>query len=81
MQRVSVLSLFLLQTDCSHQRDEFKEAMRSLEGLPIWVVVRLCTDQENVVQFNNDLDADLELSLEVLDNYIDEANEIQATNS
>jgi len=60
--------------------NEFTEAMRSLEGLPVWIVVRLCTDQKDVVKFYNNLDANLELSIEVLDNYTDEAKEMYATN-
>ena len=38
---------------------EFVETLRSLEGLPVWVVVRLCTDDDAVVDFYNDLDAQL----------------------
>jgi hypothetical protein len=41
-------------------------AMRELEGLPIWIVVRLCTDNDKTVQFWNGLDQDLEVPLEVL---------------
>lgn len=55
---------------------EFVEALKSLEGLPVWVVIRLCTDDDKVVEFYNDLDGQLEYSLEVLDDFEMEAKEI-----
>jgi len=60
--------------------DDFVNAMRSLEGLPIWIVIRLCTDEEKVVSFYNDLDDNLELSLEVLDDFNGEAEEVYEHN-
>jgi len=60
--------------------NDFTSALRSLEGLPIWLVVRLCTDDSDVVDFYNDLDKQLELSIEVLDNYLDEAKEMYRAN-
>jgi len=42
-------------------RDEFVNALRRLEGLPVWVVIRLCTDEDNVVEFYNTIDEQLEL--------------------
>lgn len=59
---------------------EFTAELRSLEGLPVWVVIRLCTDDREVVNFYNNLDDELELSMEVLDNFTDEAEEIYEKN-
>lgn len=61
-------------------RDEFVQALMSLEGLPVWVVIRLCTQAEDVVAFYNSLDKKLELSLEVLDDYFQEAQELHKYN-
>ena len=54
----------------------FKDTFRSLGGLPIWVVIRLCTDNQQVVQFYNELDSELEYSLEVLNDFKGEAKEV-----
>jgi hypothetical protein len=59
---------------------QFIKALRSLEGLPIWLVIRLCTDEANVTEFYNQLDGMLELSLEVLDDFWGESKEVQTHN-
>lgn len=60
--------------------NEFTAALRSLEGLPVWIVIRLCTDEDRVVDFYNSIDAQLEVSIEVLDDYVGEAKEVYAVN-
>jgi len=60
--------------------EEFIRALRSLEGLPVWTVIRLCTDEYAVKQFYNSLDTQLEISLEVLDDYMGEAREVYKQN-
>jgi hypothetical protein len=93
----------------AHQ-NEFVEKLRLLEGLPVWVVIRLCTvriaheqsrrthcptifahlhalssftalqDDDEVVDFYNELDNMLELSIEVLDDFNGEAQEVFEVN-
>jgi len=58
------------------ENQNFVEALRLLEGLPVWLVIRLCTDEEDVVNFYNELDDQLELSMDVLDDFVGEAHEI-----
>uniref|UniRef100_A0A7S4QK78 SAM domain-containing protein n=3 Tax=Ditylum brightwellii TaxID=49249 RepID=A0A7S4QK78_9STRA len=60
--------------------DQFLQALRLLEGLPVWIVIRLCTDDDDVVNYYNDLDEQLELSLEVLDDFVAEAHEVYEHN-
>jgi len=62
------------------ESENFKNALRSLEGLPVWVTIRLCTDDQIVVNFYNYLDSQLELSIEVLDDFIEEAKEVNRHN-
>lgn len=59
---------------------EFTHALKSLEGLPVWVVFRLCTGEEKVVNFYNRIDAKFDRSIEVLDDFLTEAKEVYEKN-
>jgi|UPI000581AC7A hypothetical protein len=61
-------------------KNEFLASLRSLQNLPVWVVIRLCTDDEEIVTFYNDLDAVLELPFEVIDDFFGEGKEIYSAN-
>ena len=51
-----------------------------MKGLPVWIVIQLCSDEYDVVEFYNDVDNQLQLSLKVLDDFIGEAEEVHTHN-
>lgn len=60
--------------------EELQQALTSLQGLPVWLIIRLCTNEDQVVSFYNDLDSQLELSMDVLDDWKSEAIEVCSRN-
>ena len=50
--------------------------MRPLQQLPVWVVIRLCTDEEKMVDYWNTVDGEIELNMDVIDDPNGEAREI-----
>ena len=61
---------------------QFISALRSLQQVSssTWIVIRLCTDDTEVVSFYNSLDNELEFPLEVLDDFFEEAKEVHEHN-
>ena len=64
----------------SEMNQELLDALESLQGLPVFVVIRLCTDYGPIVDFYNSLDERLDLSLDVLDDHYNEALQVQEYN-
>jgi hypothetical protein len=59
---------------------DVREALAPLSDLPCDVVIRLCTDDESVVSYWNDIEANPELELDVLDDIGGEGVEVRSHN-
>lgn len=73
--------VIVIASDGAATDGDVASAMRPLQSLPVWVVVRLCTDDERVVEYWNNIDNDLELDMDVLDDLGGEAAEVTQHNA
>lgn len=67
-------------TDGESSDGDVAQAMRPLKDLPVYVVLRLCTDDDRVVQYWNGIDSQLELDMDVLDDFCGEGKEVHEHN-
>ena len=81
LRRAGQKACVIVATDGEPTDGDLVEAMRPLQQLPVWLVVRICSDDEAIVTFWNNIDEDLEIDMDVLDDIQSEAEEIRAVNS
>jgi hypothetical protein len=67
-------------TDGISSDGDLLTAMKPFETLPVWLVIRLYTDDKKVVEYWNEIDHQLEVELDVLDDFASEAEEVVAAN-
>lgn len=71
----------IICTDGQASDGDVAAALKPLHSLPVWVVLRLCTDEQAVVDYWNGIDSQLELDLEILDDLCSEAAEVGKLNN
>lgn len=69
-----------LGTSSSDETKRFVNALHELGRLPVWIVIRLCTNDDSIVEYYNNLDSKLEFTIEVLDDFMSEAHEVYEHN-
>lgn len=75
-QRVCVI----IATDGEASDGDIREALRPLKALPCWVILRLCTGEQRILDYWNAIDQELELNMDVLDDLVGEAKEVVRCN-
>ena len=66
----------VIASDGQASDGDVMEALRPLHDVPVWIVIRLCTDDDDVVEYWNGVDEELELDMDVLDDLSGEAAEV-----
>jgi hypothetical protein len=74
------MACLIIATDGLPTDGNIVDIMSPLKNLPVWVVLRLCTSDDRVVEYWNSVDKELELNMEVLDDFAGEAREIHKVN-
>ena len=73
-------AVVVIATDGKCSDGDLGAALKTLERLPVNIVVRMCTDEDDVVDYYSDVDKNLEISVDVLDDLKGEAKEIRRVN-
>ena len=70
----------MIATDGESSDGDVAAALRPLQTLPVMLVVRLCTDEDKIVNYWNSIDGQLELQVDVLDDLLSESKEVHHKN-
>jgi hypothetical protein len=70
----------IIITDGNASDGDVAQAMRPLASLPAIVMLRLCTSDDSIVDYWNQVDSSLELQLDILDDPVGESEEMVACN-
>ena len=67
--------------DASEEAKEtFLDALKKLRLLPVWIVIRLCTNDRRTMAYYRRLDQQLEIPVECVSDYITESKEVRRYN-
>lgn len=69
-------AIVIIATDGVATDGNVAAALRPLERLPVIVILRLCTSDEKVVKYWDDIDKELELEMDVLDDLCGDASQV-----
>jgi hypothetical protein len=70
----------VIATDGEPTDGNLAETMVALCDLPVCLTIRLCTDDPRVVEFWNNIDSQLEMEIDVIDDFVAEGKEVLLCN-
>jgi len=75
-QKVSIM----IATDGESSDGDVTIPLSILKNMPVHITLRLCTNEKRIINLWNNIDRNLELSLDVIDGYCSEAAEVYSVN-
>mmetsp|Transcript_10092 Transcript_10092/g.10914 ORF Transcript_10092/g.10914 Transcript_10092/m.10914 type:complete len:481 (-) Transcript_10092:311-1753(-) len=73
-------AVVVIATDGESSDGNVAEALRPLTDLPVLVILRLCTEETEVVEYWNNIDNQLELDIDVIEDQLGDAKQINEVN-
>ena len=74
-------ALLIIMTDCESTDGNIVDVLKPLEGMPLQIIIRMCTDERAVQEYWHNINAQLDLDIYVLDHMDIEAVEVMENNS
>lgn len=74
------VATLVIATDGISSDGNIVPILKQIQKYPVQVIVRLCTDDKNVVKFWQELDEQLEEPIDVIDDFLNESREIYEKN-
>ena len=74
-----IVSLIIC-TDGIASDGDITKSMRPLKNLPCTILIRLCTNEDEIIDYWNKVDKDLELQLDIIDDFFGEGKEVYSCN-
>lgn len=75
------IALLIIMTDCESTDGNIVDVLKPLEGMPLQIVIRMCTDERPVTEYWHNINAQLDLDIYVLDHMDIEAAEVMENNN
>ena len=75
------IALLIIMTDCESTDGNIVDVLKPLEGMPLQIVIRMCTDERAVTEYWHNINAQLDLDIYVLDHMDIEAVEVMENNN
>lgn len=80
MRKLKKKAAVVICSDGESSDGKVSRALEPLRNLPAFVVVRLCTDHQKIVDYWNNIDKELELEMDVIDDLVQDAKQVKEAN-
>lgn len=60
------IALLLIMTDCESSDGNIIDVLKLLEGLPLQIIIRICSDEREITEYWQNINAQLDLDIYVL---------------